>query len=627
MRIMKLIYSLGIAGVLLAIIMVPAYAQNPGIITAEVDRNSITTDETVLLTIKIDASQGNPGQPTLPALEGFIVVSTSSGTQIMLVNGDMSVSATYEYGLRPVQTGTLIIEPVSVLLDGQVYQTQPITIQVAQGTGQAQPPPAPNSPALPSFPSLPGFPGFPDIQSLFGDPFDQQGRQVRPLPNQALTPSETPPGLNGQDFFVSTTVDKLDPYQGEQVLYTVRFYQAVELRQEVQYQNPAFTGFWHELLTDKPEYMIEAAGRPYRVTEIQTVLYPSVNGDLTIDPATLVIPGDIFSRGQVLATDLINIVVQPLPAGAPEGYQGAVGQYSLRAEADKLQTQVNDTITMNVLIEGKGNIQTIGDLAWVDLPGWRAFESQVKDEAQFLAGEMNVKKLYTRVLVPTEPGDYTLPVIEFSYFDPETETYQTLYNDPIAVIVQPDPNDTGEMAPASASQGAADISNQLPQLRPLKPAPETWKMNTQNITDRPLYWGLWALPVLIIFGQLGWTTWNEKKNADPVLRRSKRAAVNAYKRLDHIEKKAVNVAAEIPSIISNYLNEKLNIPVSGLTHAELAAMLQDHGADPETIACLGELFMLIESGQYAPNSSSAAGTELLQEARILIGKLEKSIQL
>jgi len=584
MKIMKLIFSLGIAGALLAIIMVPAYAQIPGIITAEVDRNSISTDGAVLLTITIDASQGNPGQPTLPALEGFTVVSTSSGTQIMLINGEMSVNATYEYWLRPVRAGTLVIEPVSVVLDGQLSQTQPISIQVTQGTGQNQALPAPNSPAMPAFPSLPGFP---DIQSLFGDPFSQGGRQVKPLPNQALTSGEAPAGLNGQDFFVSATIDKLDPYQGEQVLYTVRFYQAVELPGDIQYQSPSFTGFWHELLPEELEYMIEAGGRPYRVTEIQTVLYPS----------------------------------------APEGYQGAVGRYLLRAEADELQTQVNDTVTLYVLIEGQGNIQTLGDLPWQNLPGWRAFESQMKDEAQFLEGQMNVKKLYTRVLVPTETGDYTLPVIEFSYFDPEIEAYQTLYSDPIAVHVQPDPNNTGEIAPVSASQAATDTSNDVPQLRPLKPAPATWKLNSQNTTDQPLYWAMWALPVLIVAGQLSWEVWNKKKKADPARRRSKRAAANAYRRLDQIEKKDVNAAAEIPLILSNYMNEKLNLPISGLTHAELAATLQDHGADQETITCQRELFMFIESGRFTPNSSSAAGSELLQETRTLIGRLEKSIHL
>ncbi len=626
MKPMKLFFSLGLAGVLLALIMGGAYAQIPEIITAVVDRNSMSTDETVLLTIKIDASEGNPSQPTLPELEGFAVISTSSGTQIMLVNGDMSVNATYEYTLRPYQTGTLVIEPVSVVLNGQVYQTQTIPIHVTQGTGQTQPLPSPNSQAIPSFPSMPGFPGFPDIQSLFGTPFDQQGRQIQPLPNQVLSPQEAPPGLNGQDFFVSATIDNLDPFQGEQVLYTVRFYQAVELGQEMQYQNPSFTGFWHELLAEKPEYMIEAGGRPYRVTEIQTVLYPSINGDLVINPAKIVIPGDIFSRSQVLATDQIDIIVQPLPAGAPDGYQGAVGQYTLWAGVDKTQTQVNDTVTLEVLIEGKGNIQTLGELPWEDLPGWRAFDSRVKDEAQFLDGEMNVKKLYTRVLIPTEAADYTLPIIEYSYFDPETETYQTLYSDQISVHVLPDPNNAGEMTQANALTKTADTSAHIPQLRPLKPAPETWKMKSQNITDRPLYWGLWAIPVFIVVGQLSWDAWNKKKNADPALRRSKRAATNAYQQLRQIENKGVSTAAEIPSIISNYLNGKLSISISGLTHAELAAKLQDHGVDDEAIVYLGELMMLIESRQFTPNGSGVTGNELIQEAREMIGRLEKSIQ-
>ncbi len=272
---------IGIISILLiGLLALPAGAQSP--VTAEVDRNRLSTDEVLTLKVTIDSSAGQPSQPALPALDGFELLGSSSGTQISIVNGDMSMQATYSYSLHPTQAGQLVINPIAVQIDGQTYSTQPIMIEVSQGTGQVQPAPNQGIPAMPGFPTRPnspGFPtipGFPNLNNLF-----QNMPSTGSLGNQAppLDPADAPTELVGQAFFIEAEVDNPNPYQGEQVIYTFRFYQAESLFDQPEYQPPSFSGFWSEEQSeDQTNYTTEAAGRAYRVTELQTVLFPTGGG-------------------------------------------------------------------------------------------------------------------------------------------------------------------------------------------------------------------------------------------------------------------------------------------------------------------------------------------------------------
>ncbi len=153
---------------LAGVFALPVLAQSP--VTAEVDRTRLSTDEALLLKISIDSSAGQATQPVLPALDGFELLGSSSGTQISIINGDMNMQATYSYSLHPIQIGQLVINPIAVQIDGQVYSTQPIMIEVSQGTGQAQPAPNQGIPSMPGFPTRPNFPtipGFPNLNNLF----------------------------------------------------------------------------------------------------------------------------------------------------------------------------------------------------------------------------------------------------------------------------------------------------------------------------------------------------------------------------------------------------------------------------------------------------------------------------
>ena len=137
--------TIAIVGVILltALAALPAGAQSSGV-SATVDRNQVTTDETVRLVISVDGSAGRPNQPVLPPLDGFRILGSSTGQQIRSVNGDTTVTLTFDYQLQPLHPGDLVIPGIAVTVGGQQVVTDPIVVTVTQGTGQ---PATPRGPA------------------------------------------------------------------------------------------------------------------------------------------------------------------------------------------------------------------------------------------------------------------------------------------------------------------------------------------------------------------------------------------------------------------------------------------------------------------------------------------------
>jgi len=308
--------------ILLLLPVAPSYAQANGVIAATVDRTQLSTDETLTLAVTLNANVSNPPSPTLPSLEGFNIVGSGSSSQISIVNGAISSQLIYNYHLQPYATGDLVIEPISVTLNGQTFTTEPIAVQVTQGTGT----PTTVPPANPTAPTSDEF--------------------------------------RGQELFVEAEVDNPTPYLGEQVTYTFRFYEAFGSFGQPQYEAPTFTGFWSENQTDQSQYQVQAGKQFYNVTELRIVLFPSMAGSITVEPARLVVPGGFFSSGATLQTQPVTLDIKPLPANAPDSFNGAVGQFALNGTVDATQGKVNEPITWRVTISGQGNLNVIPDPVW-----------------------------------------------------------------------------------------------------------------------------------------------------------------------------------------------------------------------------------------------------------------------
>ncbi|HXV98569.1 MAG TPA: BatD family protein, partial [Anaerolineae bacterium] len=540
-------------------------------ITAEVDRTILSTKEQLTLTVTVTGEFLDIPSPDLSQLNDFVVVESSTSTQVSIINGDLTTQGVFVYRLQPLREGGLVVSPISINIDGQIYQTNPIDIRVVAGSAPAAPTSAP--------------------------------------------PSTAPNTLQGQDFFVEADIDNPTPYLGQQITYTFKLYQAATFIGQPDYQPPSFTNFWSQTIVAQPTYNTSAGGRDYLVTEIRTALFPANLGPVTITPAKIVIPNFPY-QDIVLETESITIDVQSLPVGAPADFKGAVGQFEISAGVSENEGKVNEPVTLIVEIKGAGNIEALVEPALPELPNWRAFESQAQSTVEVQGDTVYGTRRFERLIVPGQPGDYTIPPISFSYYDPQTDQYRTISTQPIPVIVQP--GESEDLPPPIVAAGSEkqQVSLLAGDIRHIKPVPASLNSEESSLLDQPLYWSGWMLPALVVGGVWLWQHRRQYLLMNTAYARSQRAKRAAQKILIEAQRSGGDSYAAAHRALLGYLSDKLNRPTAGLTTDNLVALLKTTQLDPALIQRTQANLDQIDVGRFAPGRDAAVGSFMAETHKL-----------
>lgn len=577
----------------------PAHSQESPI-TASVNRTHFSTDELVILTVSVTDDSALQPRPILPQLDGLVVVDMDLATDVSVVNGQIHTEVHYTYRLQPRRTGTLTIPPVTVKIDDKVYRAAPISVEITQGA-----PPAPAA-----------------------------GNSVRPA---NIAP---PAALKGQDFFIEARVDPPNPYLGQQIIYTFRFYQAIKVYRQPQYDGPLFIGFETMGLPVR-EYNLDAAGRTYLISEIRTALFARSAGRITISPARLMFPGNIYEAPVELYTEAVEVEVKPLPDNAPPGFGGAVGQYTLESSFSPQVAVVNQPSTFLLAVTGVGNIPLLPEPTWPDLTGWRMYDSLSSLTTE--TGEdglMTGTRVFERLVVADRPGDFTLQPATFVYFDPLAAEYRTISSQPLTVKVipvpTPDPNITPTPPPATTPVAALTATTPLPVNPEVNPGLIVSPDTVQRVTLPALVLlvgGLCgALPVAVALGAGGLWWWQRRRRpAIPAAkphpdlkglrqpRQSLHPGLAAAMRGQDDNYKAAGLA------LQQHLSAALGAPVHGLTRTELARRLRETGLGESLIERVETCLAQSEIGRYGPPTADA-GWSLMAATEALLRELDEALR-
>lgn len=577
--------------VLLLAFPFPAAAQDDTTFTATVDRTAVTTDDLLTLRLTLAGAFNASGQPQIPPLEGFAIVSTSQSSQFKMVNGVFSSQVVFTYQLRPTRTGTLTIPAIAIQAAGQTYQTQPITIEVTQGAT----PPA------------------------------QQPDQSAPA--EATTPNE----LAGQDVYVEAEVDNATPVVGQQIIYRFRLYQGIQLFNQPRLDLPEFSGFLSYELSPNNQYYQQATGRQYLVTEVRRALFPAVPGETTIAPATLTIPGGAFNRTVEFPTNAVAVTVQPLPEGQPEGFGGAVGQFEIEAWVDPTEGRVNEPVTLFVRVSGVGNANLLPDPTEgveAALPGWRVYDPQVATDIGQDGDVIRGERLFERPLVPKTEGELTIPSFGLSFFDPAAGTYRLIETDPLVIHVAP--GEAPIAGPVIIGEGKQGVIVLATDIRHIKPAPPALAAGRTSLLTQPLYWLGWVGPLLMVASVWIWDRRRLHLAQDVALARAQRARRLARKRLSQARKLLKTdegaAYAAVATTLNAYLGDKFNLPAAGLTRDTIRRTLTSRSVPGELTDRLLVCLDWADSGRFAPAAAGREAGELVTEAERIISELEENMR-
>ena len=410
----------------------------------------INKDEAANIKIIVENST-DIQQVTAPSLKKFIVLSGPDPEKgSITINGQMTSYVALSFIVKPKVTGRINIDAATLKIAGKQYKTNTGSIMVNNATGQTNSPGGIRS-LLQGFDPVSAEPP----PAEFNDYIFHKGDKIDDKVNR--------------NMFLKLEVDKTSCYVGEPIVATYKLYTRLKSESKLS-KNPSFNGFSVIDLTnsDISTYTREKLnGREYNVYIIRKAqLYPLQPGSIELESAELdnniqFIKDEYVNRRGANVTDLmddftqatvpeegiihqtvnlksnpLNIEVKPLPElNKPVSFTGAVGKFSLDAVLQKNSFPVNEPGKLLVRVRGSGNLPllTIPVLEWP--AGIDPFEPKVSESLNKNAIPVTGYKVFEYSFSVDSLGQYSLPAINFSYFDPVAAAYKTISTKPFPFTV------------------------------------------------------------------------------------------------------------------------------------------------------------------------------------------------
>ncbi|MDE5963581.1 MAG: BatD family protein, partial [Alistipes sp.] len=365
-----------------------------------------------------------------PSFEGFDVLagpSISTGESLSIVNGSMTKSYSYNitYVVLAQQAGNLTVGSAQIAADGTVYRTNPLPIEVVQEQG--------------SNPNAQG--GRETDQSQGSEASNNAQRQIAK-----------------DDILLRTIVSRTSVFKGEPLRVTFKLYERVNVVGYDGVKFPSFNGFWAQELNtgNAPRRRETYNGKVYEtLVAREFLLYPQQSGTLTIDPAELTAVAqvvvqsrnidpffggghEVYNVPRKVQSQRVTVTVKPLPSGAPESFNGAVGRFTLDATLPPDRIAANSASTYTVKSAGSGNL-TLVQAPKLTLPtSFEQYNVKTTESINTSAAGISGYRQFEYPFIARAEGTYEIEPVEFTYFDPERMRYITLQAKPLTLDVTPD---------------------------------------------------------------------------------------------------------------------------------------------------------------------------------------------
>lgn len=581
-------------------------------VTVQVSSSKVQVGVPFQIAFSVNAT---PSTYTPPNFKDFDIYSGPNQSQSMqYINGNMSQSFSISFLISAKREGKITIGPMQMVVGGQTVQSNPLTVEAVKGNVAPQ---------------------------------QQSGGSVTEEDPSFSTK------VSGEDVFLRTSVSKTKCYLGEQVTVTQKVYSRLDLRGFQNVKFPSYNGFWSQQLenTNNIQLQIENVdGVNYYVGEFsRTYVFPQRTGQLTIDPTELECvvrkqsnkkPRNIFEQffGSGGYEDVVVKVkskpivlnVLSLPEGnKPAGFLGGVGNFNYKVEASKQNLKANDAFNLKITISGKGNVKLIEPPKLTLPESFESYEPKIT-ESITNAGGVSGTKTYNYLIIPREPGEFTISDLDFSYFDAEKKQYVSIPSPDIKIAVAP--GDGKSDASAKVFDHLKhEVKESENDIRYIKSGNFELNKNETEFFNSATHIILMLTPLFVFIGAIGYRSYYHKRNSDIVAVKGRKAASVARKQLVNAEKQMKQnnkelFYTEVINAIHHYLGNKFNISVAELSKEKIGTELSTRGIKPDLQNKLFDTINVCEMAKYAPGAVSGELQKVYNNTVELISLIENDIK-
>ncbi|MDQ2867051.1 MAG: BatD family protein [Verrucomicrobiota bacterium] len=581
-----------------------AFAAGPSV-TAALSNSETTTERPVQLQIKITGAR-NITPPRDITVDGLQIHLTDTQQSFEMQNfSSMESSLIFGYTIMATRPGTFTIPPQEFRAPNATLRTPELTLHVVDS-------------------------GAPRGNAQSNSTAPEAGR------------------ANGVAF-AELIVPKTSAYIGETIPIVIRigFRAGVRL---LNFEPPDLggQGFTVQKLGKPDESSDNINGRAYQVLTYKTAISTARTGKFQLGPmeakAVILTAGggrsapdpfntnDPFSdpffrdpfgnmgeqREISITSKAVPLEVKPLPPGAPASFGGAIGSFTMEAQANPKRVQIGDPITVKAAISGRGTFERVTAPTLSEPDGWHTYpptSTFKQDDDVGISGT----KTFELVISPTDKKK-SVPPLAFSYFDPVKDKYFSLSSDAIPVTVEGNAQATPAMVnrgtPASTTPLAVEKPEILPTLAQRGPAQTTFA----PLYLRRAFWLAQLAPLALALAFAFWkfrsgrtidraalraAAW--RREADELLRKLRRDELPGGEYFAGAAR-----VARLKTAVKNDVE-----PMS--VDAALAA--QTFALGPAEKAHLEQLFSLNDELRYSGSANGAASPEKKREALQLVESL------
>ena len=564
-----------------------------------------------------------------PSFDGLTVLGgpfTSTSSSFSMVNGSMShtVKCTYTYALQAYQEGTVHVGSASLTVKGNKITSQPFDIKVIPDDG---------SHAAPSG----------------GSTSSGQGQS-----QQNTTDSQ----VSGKDLFLRVIPSKKSVYVGEQVVLTYKLYTKVPVSSVSLSKMPSYAGFWTKDVSDNSGTLKQSSeyinGIEYTTAEIQKVIVvPQRSGKLALDPMTMECIAQIrternnnrsmdpfeaffndpfFNRNIVnvkkeLSSQALTLEVKNLPEnGKPASFAGAVGNYSFKSDIDKTELSTNEAVTLTLTVSGTGNVELFQMPEPVFPPDFEVYDPKISTSTNVGPQGLTGTKKAEYLAIPRRAGSFTIPSVEFSYYNSSTDSYEVMSSEPYEIKV--------EKGSGSDDGGGVFTSNQEDikylgsDIRHIMTGDARLKPTHTVFFGSAAYFVVLLVLLMLFIVLLFVLKKREQMSKDTAANRNRKAdkvargrLKNAYLHLKAKDQEKFYV--EMSQALWGYIADKLGIERSKLSMDTVSETMKGKNVPDELTQQFVDTLNNCEFARFAPGSAEEKMDDLYQRGIDVISKAEK----